>query len=107
MADVYISPRGADIVGMNRINGCIEPTTDRTPPIELLARLASEECGCPEEVWLYHGWVITIHLEDHGPSEIHITDGEAEDQLSLEAGGLSDLRVKMFEIMAEKERNCD
>ena len=74
--------------------------TPGTPPIELLARVPSEECGCPEELWRIDGLIVLIHMEEGKTSEIHIYYGDDEQTHVVIAESLEQLRAKMFMIVA-------
>lgn len=50
----YCSEHGAEELAAIRVGGAPTPTGG-TAPIELLARVPSDECGCPEELWQIEG----------------------------------------------------
>lgn len=97
----YISERGEEHLGIIRFGDRPKAWGD-TAPIELLARLPSEECGCPEELWNIEGLLYLIHLEDKaGTGEIFIFAGDWEQEYSVQADTLDALRAVMFAKHAE------
>jgi hypothetical protein len=66
-------------------------------PIRLLARVPSEECGCPEEVWQIDGAIYLIHLEaEAGTGEILQFLGDDDQEITVAAHNLDTLRAAMF-----------
>lgn len=75
--------------------------TGGEPPIKLIARLPSEECGCPEETWRIDGLILLFHFEDDGSSEAFLYGGDWELETTIEARSLNDLRAKSFQWLAD------
>lgn len=70
-------------------------------PIRLLARLPSDECGCPEELWHVDGIEVLIHLEEDGRSEIFIFLGDdTVEETVYFPKDINELRAHMFSILA-------
>lgn len=64
---------------------------------QLVEARASEECGCPEELWIVWGCIeLLIHLEEDGSGHMIAYTGEDEFEQSVDCGGLEDLRNKAF-----------
>jgi hypothetical protein len=61
---------------------------------QLLEQRPSEECGCPEELWLMGNLEVTIHLEDDGSGHIIADAGDWDADLDVECDGMADLRSK-------------
>lgn len=83
-----------------RIDGAPEITSGAAP-IELLARVPSEECGCPEELWRIDGIELLMHFEDDGSSDLFIFAGGFEAENTVNARSLDDLRAKAFQWFAD------
>lgn len=62
--------------------------------VDLLEQRPSEECGCPEEVWLMGGLEVTIHLEDDGTGHIIADAGDWDADVEVECKGMEELRCK-------------
>ncbi len=105
----FISKAGAEELANLRVNASIKPTADPAP-IEMLARVPSDECGCPEELWRVDGILLLFHLEEDGDSDAFLFSGDWEDETTIKARNLDDLRAKAFQWFAEKlnpeERDC-
>lgn len=95
----YASQEGAIAINELRLNGTVKPTG--TAPISMLARVPSEECGCPEELWRMDGIELLFHFEEDGSSEAFIFAGDWEQETSIEARSLDDLRAKSFQWLAD------
>lgn len=96
----YISEEGARELADLRVNFVQMPATEGSAPIRMLARVPSEECGCPEELWHYEGMLALIHLEADGKSEIHVWAGDWEMTKVTIHDNLHDLRAAMFQWLA-------
>lgn len=57
---------------------------------QLLERRASEECGCPEELWLVGGVETTIHEEGDGTVHCFMDSGDAQCEVVLHSLGTLD-----------------
>ena len=53
---------------------------------------ASEECGCPEELWLMGNIEVTIHLESDGSGHIIADAGDWEHDFTVQCASMNDLR---------------
>jgi hypothetical protein len=97
----YISTDGADELAAFR--GGPKPAPTKGPaPIELLAQVPSDECGCPEEIWRVDGVLYLIHMETEASTgEIFAFFGDAEEEHLVKASTLAELRAEMFEIHAQ------
>jgi len=95
----FIAPRGLEELKTLRIKCDLKPT-EGAAPIQLLARVPSDECGCPEELWLVDGILYLIHMEEDGTGEIFVFLGEDEIEHQYEAENLDGLRAAMFELHA-------
>lgn len=96
----FVTEAGAEELRGLRVNSDVKPTGGRAP-IELLARVPSEECGCPEELWLIDGITLLFHFEEDGTSDAFIFAGESELENHFIARDLSDLRAKSFQWLAD------
>lgn len=97
----FLSARGREDLSFYRMSKDIPDITDRTAPIELLARVPSEECGCPEELWRIDGLLILMHFEADGSSELFLDAGDWELETRIDAASLADLRAKAFQWFAD------
>lgn len=95
----FCSPEGKKELETLRVTNTQE-ITQNAPPIALLAREPSEECGCPEELWRIDGMIYLIHLEANGTGEIFCF-GDDEVEFQSPAQTLDDLRAEMFKTHAE------
>lgn len=96
----FISEAGAEELASLRIGKAPKPTGHA--PIELLARVPSEECGCPEELWSIDGIIYLIHMEEAvGTGEIFTFAGDEETERTVSAITLDHLRAAMFRQHAE------
>jgi hypothetical protein len=91
----YLSPEGAADLQSIRV-GAIPSPTEGSAPVALLARLPSEDCGCPEELWRVDGMIYLIHLEADGDSEVHVFSGDLDYSFKSKATTLDALRAHMF-----------
>lgn len=82
------------------------PKSDGPAPIRMIARLPSEECGCPEELWQIDGLYLLFHFEEDGSSDAFIFAGDWEAETNLEARSLNDLRSKSFQWFADVMDGC-
>lgn len=99
-SEVYVSPAGSVELEAIRLDGSPAPTGGAAP-IELLARLPSEECGCPEELWRVEGLIVLIHMEEaEGKGEIFVFGGDWESEDVVNARDLPSLRAEMFARLA-------
>ena len=96
----YVSTEGAEEMNCIRVAGYLKPT-DGKAPVELLARVPSDECGCPEELWRIDGLLLLFHFEADGTSEAFIFAGDFETETALNAVSLDDLRAKAFQWFAD------
>lgn len=92
----FVSPRGEEELTSIRVNAA-PSATGGSAPIEMLARVPSDECGCPEELWLIDGLTLLFHFEEDGSSEAFIQAGDWELETAIEARSLDDLRAKAFQ----------
>lgn len=95
----FVGPKGAETLAELRVSAA--PKLTGKTPVELLARVPSEECGCPEELWRIDGLDLLFHFEADGTSEAFIFAGEFELQTTLKARSLDDLRAKAFQWFAD------
>lgn len=65
-------------------------------PIRLVSTLPRDECGCPEEIWIVHGLIYTIHFEPDGTGEISIEGGDWDDSFAQAKTSMDHLRAAMF-----------
>lgn len=101
MGPVYVSTEGAKELAALRV-GRVPAATGGAAPIELLARVPSEECGCPEELWRYEGLIVLLHLErEKGTGEFFVWAGDWESEASLPAHSLAHLRAQVFARLAD------
>lgn len=97
----FISPEGAEELRSVRVGPVPGPTGGRAP-VALLARLPSEDCGCPEEFWKVDGVLYLIHMEEDGTAEIHVMNGDEEHALYfVNLKGMDSLRAQMFSFHAQ------
>lgn len=105
----YCSKAGREEIASMRVGNAPE-VTDCPAPIELLARVPSDECGCPEELWRIEGIDLLFHFEDDGTSDAFIFAGDFELETALQATTLDDLRAKAFQwfadVMSQPEVDC-
>jgi len=95
----YVSEAGAEAFNDLRIYASVMP--EGNPPIKMLGRLPSEECGCPEELWRIEGIDLLFHFEADGKSEAFVFAGDFEAETTLTARTLNDLRAKAFQWFAD------
>ncbi len=95
----YISEEGANVLNEMRVGAELAPKGDT--PISILARVPSDECGCPEELWRIDGLDLLFHFEEDGQSEAFIFAGDWEKETTLQARSLDDLRAKAFQWFAD------
>lgn len=96
----YVSPRGVSELESIHV-GFRAEATGGAAPVELLARVPSDECGCPEELWHVDGLIYLIHLEPDGTGELLAWLGDDELEESFTVSGIDDLRARMFARHAE------
>jgi|TARA_R100000687_G_C6409763_1_gene145888 hypothetical protein len=60
---------------------------------ELIEERASEDCGCPEELWIMGSLEVTLHLEEDGQGHVIADAGDWEGDLFTECSGIEDLRT--------------
>ncbi len=96
----YVSIEGAAEMNNLRVYGNLQPTGGKAP-VELLARIPSDECDCPEELWRVDGLLLLFHFEADGSSEAFIYAGDWETETILNAVSLDDLRAKAFQWSAD------
>lgn len=70
-------------------------------PVKLVAQVPSEECGCPEELWIIDGIEAVIHFEKDGRSEIHLMAGDWNEEKTFECRNMPELRAALFSWVAE------
>ena len=92
----FVSKKGASELAALRIGGA-PAETPGDAPIQLLARVPSEECGCPEELWSFDGVLLLFHLEEDSNSDAFIFAGDWDMETTLKAKNLDDLRAKAFQ----------
>jgi len=95
----FVSTDGAEVLGDLRVGAAPEVTG--SAPIAMLARVPSDECGCPEEVWRLNGIDLLFHFEEDGSSEAFLFAGDWELETTLQARSLDDLRAKAFQWFAD------
>ncbi|MFV1719067.1 MULTISPECIES: hypothetical protein, partial [unclassified Phaeobacter] len=91
----YISDEGANVLNVMRAGSRL--SAKGAEPISILARVPSDECGCPEELWRIDGLDLLFHFEEDGQSEAFIFAGDWEMETTLLARSLDDLRAKAFQ----------
>lgn len=96
----FISREGLGVVNSLRTKQLDLESSDK-PPIQMLAQLPSEECGCPEEVWRVDGMILLFHFEDDGPCHAFIDAGDWEMETQISARSLDHLRALSFGWMAD------
>ncbi|KPU83726.1 hypothetical protein JI58_07840 [Marinosulfonomonas sp. PRT-SC04] len=96
----YLSARGREELISLRIGKAPE-VTEGPAPVEMLARVPSEECGCPEELWRIDSLELLFHFEADGDSDAFIFGGDFELETTLRARNLNDLRAKSFQWFAD------
>lgn len=99
----FVSAEGAHILAELRVNSAPLPPVGRAP-VQLLACVPSEECGCPEELWRIDGLDCLIHFEADGSSEAFIFAGDWEDERGFQARDMAELRAHLFAWVAELGR---
>ncbi|ABF64374.1 hypothetical protein TM1040_1641 [Ruegeria sp. TM1040] len=95
----YVSDDGAETLADLRVGSTLKP--QGTAPISMLARVPSDECGCPEELWRLDGIDLLFHFEEDGQSEALLFAGDWEMETTLQARSLDDLRAKSFQWFAD------
>lgn len=95
----FVSTDGAEILRGLRVGPAPEITG--RAPIEMLAQVPSDDCGCPEEVWRLNGIDLLFHFEEDGSSEAFLFAGDWELETTLQARSLDDLRAKAFQWFAD------
>lgn len=68
---------------------------------KLIEARASEECGCPEELWLVGTLEVLIHLEEDGSGHIFVDTGDWELDIRVTTTGIEDLREQAFAAMEQ------
>ncbi|MBM1814523.1 hypothetical protein [Pseudosulfitobacter pseudonitzschiae] len=102
---IYVSHRGAEELAALRLSDAPKPTGGHCP-IQLLAAVPSEECGCPEELWDLNGIIYLIHMEeDDASGEIFVFAGDWETETMVQCATIEDLRAEMFQAHAELMRH--
>lgn len=61
---------------------------------ELLEQRPSEDCGCPEELWLMGSLEVTLHLEEDGSGHVIADAGDWDGDLFVDFTSMEDLRTK-------------
>ena len=82
----YISPEGFEVLCDLRVGDPPPVTESVTPPVQLLACVPSEDCGCPEEIWRINGIDVLIHLEEDGTGEMFVFAGDYEIEEKFDLG---------------------
>lgn len=95
----FISSEGAVELKSLRVGGAPD-ATGGLAPVRLIARCPSEECGCPEELWIVDGVEMLIHIEPDGRGDVLLFLGDEEVERTFECAGLADLRAKAFGWLA-------
>lgn len=103
----FVSPAGFETLCDIRVDSPPPVTPDKTSPVQLLACVPSEECGCPEELWRIDGWEVLIHFEEDGSSEMFIYGGDFELERSVQACDMMELRSQMFAWIGKLYREAD
>lgn len=71
---------------------------------EMLEARPSEDCGCPEELWLMANIEVTIHLEADGTGHILLDAGDWEHDWETTHNGMSDLRQQAADFIMNLPR---
>ena len=82
----YISALGSECLRGFRLGPPLKPVgrpTATHPLGQQLAALPSEECGCPEEIWVASGIIVLIHFEEDGTAEAHFDGGDWTHEMNL------------------------
>lgn len=66
---------------------------------ELLEQRPSEDCGCPEELWLMGSIEVTLHMERDGSGHILLDGGDWEHDWETDHNGMADLRQKAADFI--------
>ena len=99
----YVSERGREELKGLRIGKAPDVTGTRAP-VELLACVPSEECGCPEEIWQIEGIIVLIHMEEaDGIGEGFFFGGDFEYERRFECSNMNGLRAAMFNWLSDQE----
>lgn len=96
----FVSAEGLEVLKFIRVGGDL-PEAQGKASVRLLASLPSEECGCPEELWSYHGLWLLIHMEDDGTGHIILYGVDNEFETSVPARDINDLRARAFQWVAD------
>lgn len=59
---------------------------------ELLEARPSEDCGCPEELWMMGSLEVTIHFEENGEAHIFADAGDWDGDKFVEVASMAELR---------------
>lgn len=97
---LFVSIEGHDHLKTLRISEAPKPAGGPAP-VRLTACLPSEECGCPEEVWVIDGVTAVIHFEEDRSSDILLFGGDWEDQFRADCPSMAHLRAELFRVMSE------
>lgn len=95
----FVSRAGAEVLADLQVGNAPPPTGGR-PPVELLACVPSDECGCPEEVWRIDGIDALIHFEADGSSEAFLFAGDWEAERHFTCATMAALRAELFAWVA-------
>lgn len=102
--NTYVSQSGAEELAGLRVGPAPKPTGGPCP-IQLLAALPSEDCGCPEELWQMDGIMYLIHMEENDSTgEIFTFAGDFETETLVQCDTIEDLRAEMFQAHADLMR---
>jgi hypothetical protein len=66
----------------------------------------SEECGCPEEQWVIHGALVTIHGEGDGTGHVHVDYGDWDHEIWTETddlGVMKQMAIDYIEALPSEE----
>ena len=59
----------------------------------------SEECGCPEEEFIYKNICVMIHYEEDGSGHIILDAGDWEQEHFIQISSFDELRQKAIDII--------
>ena len=101
MKQLYVSERGFQSLCDIRLQTPPPVTPDVRAPVQLLACVPSEECACPEELWVVSNVEVLIHMEENGDGHIIVYAGDEEIEKTVAARDINDLRAEMFSFLSD------